>query len=35
MAEFCMATNMSPTEYWSLTQTQYSAFVKVINRQAN
>lgn len=34
MADFCLATNMSPTEYRSLTQTEYAAFVKVLNRLA-
>lgn len=34
MADFCLATKMSPAEYRALTKTEYAAFVKVINRLA-
>jgi hypothetical protein len=34
MADFCLATNMSPTEYRSLTQAEYAAYVKALNRLA-
>lgn len=34
MADFCLATKMSPSEYRSLTQVEYAAFVKVINHLA-
>lgn len=34
MASFCLATNMSPTEYRSLTGVEYAAFVKSLNRLA-
>jgi hypothetical protein len=34
MADFCLATKMSPAEYRSLTQVEYAAFVKVITRLA-
>jgi hypothetical protein len=34
MADFCLATKMSPTEYRSLTSAEYKAFVKVINSLA-
>jgi hypothetical protein len=34
MADFCLATKMSPTEYRSLSQTEYKAFVKILNRLA-
>jgi len=31
MARFCLTTNMSPTEYRSLTLTEYRAFISVWN----
>lgn len=34
MADFCVATKMSPAEYRSLTQVEYAAFVKVLNSLA-
>lgn len=34
MANFCLATNMSPTEYRSLTGIEYATFVKLLNRAA-
>jgi hypothetical protein len=34
MADFCVATKISPAEYRSLTQAEYVAFVKVLNRLA-
>ena len=34
MADFCLATKMSPTEYRSLSQAEYKAFVKTLNRLA-
>ena len=34
MADFCLATKMSPTEYRSLSQVEYKAFVKILNRLA-
>jgi len=34
MADFCVATKMSPAEYRSLTQAEYAAFVKVLNSLA-
>lgn len=34
MADFCLATNMSPSEYRSLSQTEYAAFVRTLNRLA-
>lgn len=30
MAQFCLATNMSPTEYRQLTQIEYVAFVHTL-----
>ena len=34
MADFCLATKMSPTEYRALTQAEYAAFVRVLNSLA-
>jgi hypothetical protein len=33
MAEFCLALNMSPSEYKALTLEEYSAFVNVANKR--
>jgi hypothetical protein len=33
MADFCMATNMSPSEYKALTMDEYVAFVKILTRK--
>jgi hypothetical protein len=31
MAQFCLATQMSPTEYRQLTQVEYLAYVEVLS----
>jgi hypothetical protein len=35
MAQFCIATRMSPTEFRQLTVLEFQAFVKILNAQAN
>jgi hypothetical protein len=34
MANFCLATNMTPAEYRSLSGIEYATFVKLLNRSA-
>jgi len=33
MADFCMATKISPSEYKALTMNEYAAFVKILTRK--
>jgi hypothetical protein len=35
MAEFCRATNISPSEYKALTLGEYTAFVKILKKEVN
>lgn len=32
MAEFCLATGVSPESYWNMTQNEVDAFITVHNR---
>jgi hypothetical protein len=33
MAQFCVATGLSPKEFWELTFEEYSAMIEELNRR--